>query len=132
MESRADALVLFGATGDLVRKKLIPAIYELAAAGRLGLPVIGVARSNWDDEKLGAHTHDVLGKSGPLDETGFAELAPISPWSWATTTTPKPTKHSPNDSKNPSDRFSTSRYHPPFSRTSSRDWRPSGWPNAAG
>ena len=35
MEARADALVLFGATGDPVRKKLIPAIYELAAAGRL-------------------------------------------------------------------------------------------------
>ena len=42
MESRADALVLFGATGDLVRKKLIPAIYELAHAGPLGILVIGV------------------------------------------------------------------------------------------
>jgi len=49
METRADALVLFGATGDLVRKKLIPAIYELARARRLGMPVIGVARSDWDD-----------------------------------------------------------------------------------
>ena len=52
MEARADALVLFGATGDLVRKKLIPAIYELAAAGKLGTPVIGVARSDWDDERI--------------------------------------------------------------------------------
>jgi len=75
MEARADALVLFGATGDLVRKKLIPAIYELAAAGRLGMPVIGVARSNWDDEKLRTHAHDVLNKSRTLDEDVFTELA---------------------------------------------------------
>ena len=34
---RADALVLFGATGDLARKKLFPALYHLAAAGRMAL-----------------------------------------------------------------------------------------------
>lgn len=45
MESRADAVVLFGATGDLVRKKLMPALYQMAKVGRLGVPVIGVARS---------------------------------------------------------------------------------------
>ena len=75
VEARADALVLFGATGDLVRKKLIPAIYELAVAGRLGIPVIGVARSNWDDEKLRTHAHDVVGRTRTVDETVFAELA---------------------------------------------------------
>ena len=75
MEARADALVLFGATGDLVRKKLIPAIYQLARAGKLGVPVIGVARSDWDDDKLRAHTRAVLSKSGQLDESVFGELA---------------------------------------------------------
>jgi glucose-6-phosphate 1-dehydrogenase len=68
-------LVLFGATGDLVRKKLIPAIYELAAAGKLGIPVIGVARSDWDDEQLRSHTRQVLDKSKDLDEKVFADLA---------------------------------------------------------
>ena len=75
MEARADALVLFGATGDLVRKKLIPAIYQLALAGRLGVPVIGVARSDWDDEKLRTHARTVLSKKDPVDESVFGDLA---------------------------------------------------------
>jgi len=54
-EQRGDAIVLFGASGDLVRKKLIPALYELSRAGRLDIPVVGVARSDWDDEHLRAH-----------------------------------------------------------------------------
>jgi glucose-6-phosphate 1-dehydrogenase len=50
---RSDALVLFGATGDLARKKLFPAVYGLARRGLLdGVPVIGVASSDWDDEGL--------------------------------------------------------------------------------
>ena len=60
MDTRSDALVLFGATGDLVRKKLIPAIYQLAVAGRLDMPVIGVARSEWDDARLRKHVNDVI------------------------------------------------------------------------
>jgi glucose-6-phosphate 1-dehydrogenase len=48
----ADALILFGITGDLARKKLFPALYELERDGRLDLPVLGVARSNWDDDDL--------------------------------------------------------------------------------
>ncbi len=75
METRADALVLFGATGDLVRKKLIPAIYELARARRLGMPVIGVARSDWDDQRLQTHAREVLSKSRTLDEDTFTEIA---------------------------------------------------------
>ncbi len=51
-DSRADALVMFGATGDLARKKLFPALYHLASAGRLDLPVVAVARSPWSDEEL--------------------------------------------------------------------------------
>jgi glucose-6-phosphate 1-dehydrogenase len=49
---RADALVLFGVTGDLVFKKLFPALYELSADDRLPETLIGVARSAWDDEQL--------------------------------------------------------------------------------
>jgi glucose-6-phosphate 1-dehydrogenase len=50
---RADALVLFGATGDLARKKLFPALYHLAERGVLdGRPIIGVSGSDWDDETL--------------------------------------------------------------------------------
>ncbi len=48
----ADAFLLFGATGDLARKKLFPALYELTKEGRLDMPVVGIARSNWDDAQL--------------------------------------------------------------------------------
>lgn len=53
--ARSDALVLFGATGDLARKKLFPALYRLSAAGRLDLPVIGVALSDMDGEEFRRH-----------------------------------------------------------------------------
>ncbi|HEX2576067.1 MAG TPA: hypothetical protein VHK88_06935, partial [Aquihabitans sp.] len=49
---RSDALVLFGATGDLAHKKIFPAVYQLEAAGRLEGPIIGVASSEGDDEFL--------------------------------------------------------------------------------
>lgn len=49
---RSDALVLFGATGDLAHRKIFPAIYHLARAGHLDLPVIGVASSVGDDHFL--------------------------------------------------------------------------------
>ena len=72
MSDPADALVLFGVSGDLVRKKLIPAIYQLTRAGRLGTPVIGVARSAWDDDQLRGHVRDVITSLG--DDTDHASL----------------------------------------------------------
>ena len=51
-DPRSDAVVLFGATGDLARKKLFPALFRLFERGELDLPVIGVARSEWDDAEL--------------------------------------------------------------------------------
>ena len=77
MDSRADAVVLFGATGDLVRKKLVPALYEMAKVGRLGVPVIGVARSAWEDERLRAHARESVEavEKGPVDEAAFGQLA---------------------------------------------------------
>lgn len=48
----ADAFLLFGASGDLARKKLFPALYELTAEDRLEMPVIGIARSDWSDDDL--------------------------------------------------------------------------------
>ena len=48
-QPEADALVLFGATGDLAKRKLFPALYHLEETGQLRVPVIGVARSDWTD-----------------------------------------------------------------------------------
>ncbi|MEM7274772.1 MAG: glucose-6-phosphate dehydrogenase [Actinomycetota bacterium] len=46
----ADAFVLFGASGDLAGKKLLPALYGLTCDGRLELPVVGVANTDWSDD----------------------------------------------------------------------------------
>jgi glucose-6-phosphate 1-dehydrogenase len=50
--SRADVLVLFGATGDLAKKKLFPALYEMEATGELEIPVFAVASSKWSQEEF--------------------------------------------------------------------------------
>ena len=47
---QADALVLFGATGDLAKKKLFPALYDLQGLIELDLPIFGVASSKWTQE----------------------------------------------------------------------------------
>jgi glucose-6-phosphate 1-dehydrogenase len=60
MQPTADALVLFGATGDLSKKKLFPALYNLERRGELTVPVIGVARSDWSDEAFRQHAHDSI------------------------------------------------------------------------
>ena len=52
MAERGDALVFFGASGDLARKMIFPALYRLVRAGRLDVPVIGVAYSQWTVDRL--------------------------------------------------------------------------------
>jgi glucose-6-phosphate 1-dehydrogenase len=56
----ADALVLFGATGDLAKRKLFPALYDLERHGKLDIPVIGVARSDWTDETFRKNAHEAI------------------------------------------------------------------------
>ena len=73
---RADALVLFGATGDLARKKLFPALYRLAATGHLGVPVVGVAFSDWDDARLRGYAIEAAeGAEDRVDGTALKKLA---------------------------------------------------------
>ncbi|HEX9260158.1 MAG TPA: glucose-6-phosphate dehydrogenase [Acidimicrobiales bacterium] len=55
MQPRAEALVLFGATGDLAKRKLFPALYHLARHGQLDVPIIGVAKSSWKDREFRDH-----------------------------------------------------------------------------
>jgi glucose-6-phosphate 1-dehydrogenase len=64
-QPRADALVLFGATGDLAKRKLFPALYQLESRGLLQIPVIGVARSDWTDQAFCEHAHDAILQSIP-------------------------------------------------------------------
>ena len=76
MSGRSDSLVLFGVTGDLAKKKLFPALYELARGGRLPEKVIGAASSDWSDDRLRERARESIrthGK-GPVDEGVMATL----------------------------------------------------------
>lgn len=73
-ESHSDALVFFGATGDLAYKQIFPALQALIRLGRLKLPIIGVAKSNWNLEQLRHRARDSLEKHGGVDAVAFAEL----------------------------------------------------------
>jgi glucose-6-phosphate 1-dehydrogenase len=78
--TEADALVLFGATGDLAKKKLFPALYHLADSGKLTVPVVGVAKSDWDDDGLRSYARAAVTASldpEPVDEEAFAALAKL-------------------------------------------------------
>jgi glucose-6-phosphate 1-dehydrogenase len=72
---RSDALVLFGATGDLARKKVFPAVYEMELDNNCGVPVIGVASSEWSDDDLRTRARESVEEAGDLDETAWKGLA---------------------------------------------------------
>ena len=57
---RADALVLFGGTGDLAKKKLFPALYEMEEANELEIPVIAVASSRWTQVEFRANAENAI------------------------------------------------------------------------
>lgn len=65
---RSDALVLFGATGDLAYKKLFPALYAMARRGMLDVPVIGVASSNWSRAQLHERATNSIREHGGIDD----------------------------------------------------------------
>jgi glucose-6-phosphate 1-dehydrogenase len=71
----SDALVFFGAAGDLAHKKIFPALQAMAKRGRLNVPVIGVARGSWTLEQLRARVHDSLAKHGGVDHKAFDQLS---------------------------------------------------------
>jgi glucose-6-phosphate 1-dehydrogenase len=72
----ADALVLFGATGDLAHRKIFPALHAMIKRGALGVPIVGVARSGWTLERLRERIRDSLEQSTDgLDPAAFAEMA---------------------------------------------------------
>ena len=70
----ADALVLFGATGDLAYRKIFPALHSLVQRGRLDVPVIGVAHSGWNVERLRERVQASLAQHGNVDAAAAARL----------------------------------------------------------
>lgn len=73
--AHSDALVFFGATGDLAFKKIFPALQAMVKRGHLNVPVIGVARSAPDLNALKSRARDSLEKHGGIDSTAFAKLS---------------------------------------------------------
>ncbi len=74
-ETISDALVLFGATGDLAFKKIYPALHALARRGRFDIPLICVARSGWDAERMRTRIRASLENHDRVDEAAFSKLS---------------------------------------------------------
>jgi glucose-6-phosphate 1-dehydrogenase len=72
---RSDALVFFGATGDLAYKKIFPSLQSLLKRGHLNLPIIGVAKAGWNLDQLKARAKDSLEKHGGLDSAAWEKLS---------------------------------------------------------
>jgi glucose-6-phosphate 1-dehydrogenase len=76
-EPHSDALVFFGATGDLAYKKIFPALQGMVRRGHLSVPVIGVAKAGWTLDQFKARARDSVEKHGGLDPAAFAKLSTL-------------------------------------------------------
>jgi glucose-6-phosphate 1-dehydrogenase len=72
--THSDALVFFGATGDLAYKKIFPSLQAMLKRGHLTVPVVGVAKSGWTLDQLRARARDSLEQHGGLDPAAFEKL----------------------------------------------------------
>ena len=75
MPASSDALVFFGATGDLAYKKIFPALQALVRRGGLDIPIIGVSRAEWSADQFRERARDSLVHNGGMDEEAFAKLS---------------------------------------------------------
>jgi len=73
----SDALVFFGATGDLAYKKIFPALQAMVKRGALAVPVIGVAKAGWNLDQLKARAKDSLEQHGGLDAAAWEKLSSL-------------------------------------------------------
>src|SRR5277367_5935522 len=76
-ESHSDALVFFGATGDLAYKKIFPSLQSMLKRGHLNVPVIGVAKAGWNLDQFKARAKDSLEKHGGLDPAAWDKLSTL-------------------------------------------------------
>src|ERR1700693_3567842 len=74
-DTHSDALVFFGATGDLAYKKIFPSLQAMVKRGALNAPVIGVAKSGWNIDQFRARAYDSLEKHGGVDRGAFDKLS---------------------------------------------------------
>jgi glucose-6-phosphate 1-dehydrogenase len=76
-QAHSDALVFFGATGDLAYKKIFPALQAMIKRGSLDVPVIGVAKAGWNLDQLKARAKDSLEQHGGLDAAAWTKLSSL-------------------------------------------------------
>jgi glucose-6-phosphate 1-dehydrogenase len=76
-QSHSDALVFFGATGDLAYKRIFPALQSMIKRGTLSVPVIGVAKAGWNLDQLKARAKDSLEQHGGLDAAAWEKLSSL-------------------------------------------------------
>lgn len=72
---QSDALVFFGATGDLAFKKIFPALQSMVRRGHLSVPVIGVAKTGWDLTRFKMRARESLAAHGGVNEAAFSQLS---------------------------------------------------------
>src|SRR5512142_2719062 len=77
MAARSDALVFFGATGDLAYKKIFPALQRMVQRRGLQVPVIGVAKAGWGIDQLRERARQSLVAHGGLDQDAFGRLSKL-------------------------------------------------------
>lgn len=71
---RSDALVFFGATGDLAYKQIFPALSEMVRHGRLDVPIVGIAKSGWNLDQLKGRARESIQKHGDFDQGAYDKL----------------------------------------------------------
>ena len=76
-QTKSDAFVFFGATGDLAYKKIFPALLAMVHCGELDIPVIGVARAGWTLDQFRQRAHDSIAAHGKVDKKSFAKLSAL-------------------------------------------------------
>ena len=74
---RSDALVFFGASGDLAYKKIFPSLQAMVRRGRLSVPVIGVAKSGWGREQFIERAKASVTEYGGFDADAFGRLVEL-------------------------------------------------------
>jgi glucose-6-phosphate 1-dehydrogenase len=75
MSEHSDALVFFGATGDLAYKKIFPALQAMVKRGHLDAPIIGVAKAGWGLDEFLARARDSVTRHGGLEPAAFEKLS---------------------------------------------------------
>ncbi|HEX6817194.1 MAG TPA: glucose-6-phosphate dehydrogenase [Ktedonobacterales bacterium] len=76
-QPRSDALVFFGATGDLAYKQIFPALQVMVQQGLLNVPVIGVAGRPWTSDQLRQRAKESIAAQGEIDSAAFDKLAAL-------------------------------------------------------